>query len=221
MGNVAEMLENIQVLFHSSICIQRGKRVIYFDPFQIQQEKHNADIIFITHDHFDHFSPEDIEKILKKDSILVLPEKINKKVLQKAGLPTEHCIWMKPGELRQISGFEVETVPAYNVRKPFHLRKDRWLGYIVTIEDVRVYVAGDTDRNQDIEQVITDIAMVPIGGTFTMNEKQAAEFVNTIRPQIAIPTHYGAIVGKKSDEDLFAAAVDDSILVSIKMERYS
>ncbi|MDE6851040.1 MAG: MBL fold metallo-hydrolase [Lachnospiraceae bacterium] len=214
------MLENISVLFHSSICIHTENQVIYFDPYDISGENHDADLIFITHNHFDHFSPEDIRKIVKQDTCLVLPERINKKVLEKAGLPTEHCIWMGAGQTRQIGGLQVETVAAYNIHKPFHLRKAGWLGYLIIVDDVRIFVAGDTDHHSENEQVITDIALVPIGGMFTMNARQAADYINTIHPQVAIPIHYGKVAGKRSDEDTFADAVEDTIQVSIRMERY-
>lgn len=220
MSTVAEMLENITVLFHSSICIRTGNQVIYFDPYEISKETHDADLIFITHDHFDHFSPEDIRKVSKQDTCLVLPERINKKVLAKEGLSAEHGIWMRAGQTRQVGGLEIEAVAAYNIHKPFHLRKAGWLGYLIIVDDVRIFVAGDTDHHSENEQVITDIALVPIGGMFTMNARQAGDYINTIHPQAAIPIHYGKVAGKRSDEDVFKEAVEDTIQVSIRMERY-
>ncbi len=220
MSTVAEMVGNITVLFHSSIRIRTGSQVIYFDPYEISGDTHDADIIFITHDHFDHFSPEDIRKVSKEDTCLVLPEKISKKVLVKKGLPTEHGIWMRAGQTRQVRGVEVEAVAAYNTNKPFHLKQAGWLGYLIIVEDVRIFVAGDTDHHTENEQVITDIALVPIGGMFTMNARQAADYINTIHPQAAIPIHYGKVAGKRSDEDIFAEAVEDTIQVSIRMQRY-
>lgn len=220
MSTVAEMAEKITVLFHSSIRICTDHLTIYFDPFQILEETRDADVIFVTHDHFDHFSPEDIRKVIKEDTCLVLPEKIHKKVLKKAGLPIERCVWMRPGQIRQISGVEVETIAAYNSYKPFHPRKAGWLGYLVILDDVRIFVAGDTDHHADNEQVITDIALVPIGGFFTMNSRQAADYINTIHPQIAIPVHYGKLAGKPSDEQVFAAAVEEPIQVFPRMQRY-
>lgn len=220
MSTAAEMSEKITVLFHSSIRICTDHFVVYFDPFQILEETQDADVVFVTHDHFDHFSPEDIRKVMKEDTCLVLPEKINKKVLHKAGLPIERCIWMRPGQIRQISGVEVEAVAAYNVFKPFHPRKAGWLGYLVILEGVRIFVAGDTDHHMENEQVITDIALIPIGGLFTMNARQAADYINTIHPQIAIPVHYGKLAGKPSDEKVFAAAVEEPIQVCFRVERY-
>ncbi len=220
MSTVAEMVENIAVLFHSSICVNTGSQVIYFDPYEIIEESHDADVIFITHDHFDHFSPKDIQKISKQDTILVLPEKINKNIIAKAGLSTNNCIWMRAGQTRQIRDLDVEAIAAYNLHKPFHFKKAGWLGYLITMDGVRIFVAGDTDHHSENEQVITDIALVPIGGMFTMNARQAADYINTIHPQAAIPIHYGKVAGKRSDEDVFAEAVEDSIQVSIRMQRY-
>lgn len=221
MRSVAEMLENIAVLFHSSVRIDTGSQHIYFDPYEIAEESQDADMIFVTHDHFDHFSPKDIQKISKQDTILVLPERMNKKIIAKAGLSTEHCVWMRAGQTRQISGLEVEAIPAYNLHKPFHSKKAGWLGYLIIVDGVRIFVAGDTDHHPENEQVITDIALVPIGGMFTMNARQAADYINTIHPQAAIPIHYGKVAGRRADEDVFTAAVEDSIQVSIRMQRYS
>lgn len=221
MSAVAGMIENIEVLYHSSIRINAGNQVIYFDPLEISDQARAADLIFITHDHFDHFSPADIQKIRKPDTVLILPERINKKVLKQKGVDPQNCIWMHSGEMRQIGGINIEAVAAYNVHKPFHPKKAGWLGYLLAIEDVRIFVAGDTDHHPENEQVITDIALVPIGGMFTMNARQAADYINTIHPQAAIPIHYGKVAGKRSDEDVFAEAVEDSIQVSIRMQRYS
>lgn len=221
MSTVAEMVENIAVLFHSSVRIDTGSQVIYFDPYEITEESHDADFIFITHDHFDHFSPSDLQKILNKDTILVFPEKMNQKVLKQKELAVDHCIRMRQGETRQIGGLEVEAIAAYNIHKPFHTRKSGWLGYLIIVDGVRIFMAGDTDHTPENEQVITDIALVPIGGMFTMNARQAADYINTIHPQVAIPIHYGKIAGKQSDEDAFVAAVEDTIQVSIRMQRYS
>ncbi|MCH5267229.1 MAG: MBL fold metallo-hydrolase [Lachnospiraceae bacterium] len=208
------MTENIRVLIHSSIKLT-GKTVVYIDPFRVNEKKPDADIILITHDHFDHFSPEDIAKIIKSDTVLVVPEKMKK---QAGGISCGKLLTVAPGDMKQIGDVTIETIPAYNKLKPFHPKKSGWVGYIVTINDTRIYIAGDTDITEENRAVSCDVAMVPIGGTYTMNAKDAAELVNTIKPQVAIPIHYGSVSGSKKDADVFQANVDSGITVEIKME---
>lgn len=212
------MTENIEVLHHSSIRITGGK-TIYFDPFRIIKETHDADIIFVTHEHSDHFSPEDIEKILKRDTVLVLPEAMKLKA-ESVDVKPENVIAVNPGEETEVCGIPVKVIAAYNNLKNYHPRDNKWVGYIVTIDSERIYVAGDTDITEDNRQVSCDIALVPIGGKFTMNAEEAAELVNTIKPETAIPTHYGSVAGVRKDEDVFKSKVDEDIAVLVKMQRY-
>lgn len=209
------MTENIRVLTHSSIKI-KGTRVVYADPFQIEEASHDADYILITHDHYDHFSPEDIAKILKEDTLLVVPEKMKGQAEKETALKRE-IVTIKPGEEKELDGIRIEAVAAYNKMKPFHPRAKEWVGYLITLDGSRIYVAGDTDITEENQKVVCDIAMVPIGGTYTMDARKAAKLVNIIKPGIAIPTHYGSIVGKKSDEEVFRENVDKEIKVEIKM----
>ena len=207
------MIEEITINTHSSIRI-RGDRVIYFDPFQITEEVHDADVIFITHDHYDHFDPASIEKILKDDTMMVIPRTCFES-WSDSGLIVTQVIQMDPEEKIDMGGILIETVPAYNHLKPFHPKKKKWLGYLVTLEDRRIYVAGDTDVTEESRQVRCDIALVPVGGKYTMNAAKAAELINEIEPEIAVPTHYGNIVGKESDGRDFKAAVKEGIRVPL------
>lgn len=210
------MTENIEVLTHSSIRIT-GEPTIYVDPFHIEQEVHDADIIFITHDHFDHFSVEDIEKVRKEDTVLVVPEKMKG---QAGKASCSKVVTVKPGTKEQLKGIEFEAVAAYNSMKPFHPKWNGWVGYVLTVNGVRIYIAGDTDMTKDNQLISCDVAMVPIGGKFTMDASQAAELVNVMKPKVAIPTHYGSIAGTKEAEEDFRAKVDPSIPVEIKMQKY-
>ncbi len=212
------MTENIEVLTHSSIRIT-GKETIYIDPYRISEETHDADIILITHDHFDHFSPEDIEKIIKQNTKFVVPEKMGKKIASVSRSP-ENVAVVKPGMKLEVGSITVETVAAYNNLKPFHPKKDGWVGYLLTVNHVVIYIAGDTDITKENKSVACDVALVPIGGTYTMNAKEAAELVNSIRPKAAIPIHYGSVAGTKAEEDVFRKSVDSSIPVEIKMQKY-
>lgn len=180
---------------------------------------HDADYILITHDHYDHFSPEDIRKAAGEDTVLIVPEKMGKKAGKEIPFLTKICT-VRPGERREIEGLMLETVPAYNMLKPFHIKSAGWVGYILTLEDKRIYIAGDTDATKEAEQVKCDIALVPIGGTYTMDAKKAAELVSRICPETAIPTHYGSIVGKPEDAEVFAAHVKDQVRVEVKTKEF-
>ena len=211
-----KMIENIEVFTQSSIRITDGDCRIYIDPFQMSEAPKDADFILITHDHYDHFSPEDIEKVSNGRSVLLVPAKMIPQADKISSIVGEiHSVM--PGEHYGINGLEFDTVAAYNNLKPFHPKSAGWVGYILQIDGQRIYIAGDTDMNRDNQDMKCDVALVPIGGKFTMDAKKAAEFINTIQPSIAIPTHYGSIVGKKEDADVFAAGVKAPIRTEIKM----
>lgn len=211
------MTENIRVNVHSSIRIDTGASRVYVDPFKIDEACHDAAFILITHDHFDHFSPEDIEKVVGPDTVLIVPEGMAAKARQISGMFKRIEI-VVPGEAYSVSGLEFETVPSYNVLGPFHPKSARWVGYIIASDGERIYVAGDTDATGEAKDVRCDIALVPVGGTYTMNAKEAAGLVNTIRPKVAIPVHYGSIVGDAKDGEIFAAYVDRDIRVELKLK---
>lgn len=191
-------LNHITVNTQNSIRIE-GSKILYFDPFKVDNDVHDADMIFITHEHYDHFEPDSIAKVKKESTFLVAPESMKEKVLSESGMAPDQCIFYEPGEEHEWEGIVIETIPAYNKLKPFHLKAKKWQGYIVTMDDIRYYVAGDTDVNEDIKKVQCDVAMIPIGGHYTMDKKQAADYVADIKPKAVIPTHYGSIVGKKTD----------------------
>jgi len=211
------MTDNIQVFTQNSIRIEDRGRNIYIDPFQMKEAPHDADFIFITHDHYDHFSPEDIMKVAGSDTVLIVPEKMAGKATREVAVLADSMITVKPGIYREVDGLEFETVPAYNILKPFHPKNAGWVGYILYIDGRRVYVAGDTDATKEAKAVECDIALVPIGGTYTMDAKKAAELINTLRPDVVIPTHYGSIVGKPSDGETFAELVKAPVKVEQKM----
>lgn len=208
---------DIEVLTHSSIRIKAREGTIYVDPFEVSEVYHDADFIFITHEHYDHFSPKDIEKVVGHQTIMVMPrtmEEVSGEVLEMVS----KIEFMAPGDKERIKHLPVEAIPAYNVEKRHHLKGKKWLGYRIKLEGKYVYIAGDTDVNEDNEEITCDIAILPIGGTYTMNAKEAAEFVNHIKPEIAIPTHYGTVVGTMDDAELFKNYVDDGIEVQLKMQ---
>lgn len=212
-------LTNITVNTQSSIRIE-GSKILYFDPYLIQTASHDADIIFITHEHYDHFDPKSIKMISKEGTLLVAPESTKKKTLSESGITAGQCLFMNPEERNEAGGLTVETIPAYNKLKPFHTKGKKWQGYIVTMDDLRYYVSGDTDVNEDIRKVQCDIALIPIGGFYTMDWKQAAEYTAQMKPKAVVPTHYGSIVGEKTDGQDFKKALqqmDSSIEVALKL----
>ena len=207
------MKDKITVNAQSSIRIEADK-IIYFDPFKISSAANDADVIFITHEHPDHFSPEDIRKVQKSDTVFVVPKSMEDAV-KKAGY--SNLVSLEPGEKTTAGDIPVEGIPAYNIMKPFHLKKNGWLGYIITIEGQRIYVAGDTDVTPEAKAVLCDIALIPIGGTFTMNHSKAADYINELRPKTVIPTHYGSMVGSVEDGENFRKLVQSDIEVVIKL----
>lgn len=203
------MLENIEVLFHSSIRISKGK-VIYIDPYSIQKNYMDADLIFITHSHFDHYSKEDIEKVKKENTIIIVPQDLKEKAIND-GFSENNVLTVIPNKEYLVNDISFRTVPAYNIDKNFHPKSNNWVGYIIQIDNLKYYIAGDTDANEDNKKVICDIAFVPVGGTYTMKADEAAQFVNHIKPKIAIPIHYGSIVGTKNDAKTFVSLLDSKI----------
>ena len=198
----------IEINCHSSIKITKGI-IIYIDPFRINEEKHDADLILITHDHYDHYSPEDIKKVIKKDTIIVAPKTINELNNK------ENITFVEPNQTYNINGYKIDTIPAYNISKHFHPKENNWIGYIIEIDGLKYYVAGDTDITPENRQIKCDVALIPIGGTYTMDYKEASELINIIKPKIAIPTHYGSIVGDITDGEKFKKLIDNTIDVQI------
>lgn len=207
------MLESIEVLCHSCIKFNKGE-VIYFDPFKIEKNYNDADVIFITHDHYDHYSEEDIDKVIKEETIIVAPEDLLTKLLKK-GFERDNMVLVTPNQKYTVKGIEFQTIPAYNVNKQFHPKANEWVGYVLKIEGITYYIAGDTDITEENKKVKCDVAFVPVGGTFTMDYKEAAELINEIKPKIAVPTHYGSIVGEKSDGVSFSKLVSPEIEVEV------
>lgn len=205
------MISGIEVLCHSSIKINKHL-VMYFDPYNIQDETHDADIIFCTHTHYDHFSEEDILKVKNDKTIFVGTEDSYVNAM-KLGFSEEKLRIVEPNNKYDVLGIKFETVPAYNIDKKYHPKENGWVGYILEIDDLHYYIAGDTDLMPEAKTVSCDVALIPIGGRFTMNAKEAASLINTIEPQIAIPTHYGKIIGTSDDAELFEKLVKDEILV--------
>jgi L-ascorbate metabolism protein UlaG (beta-lactamase superfamily) len=203
---IEEILNKITWLGHDGILI-RDKKTIYFDPFQIAGGP-SADLILISHDHFDHCSPEDVKKIQTKDTIIVTEADSAQKLSGKVEV-------MKPGETKTIQGVTIETVPSYNTNKDFHPKAKGWLGFIVTLNGVRLYHPGDADFIPEMKMIQTDIAFLPVSGTYVMTAKEAVEAAKALKPRIAVPIHYGAIVGTEDDAREFKKLLEGIVEVRI------
>ena len=195
----------VEVLCHNSIKITENV-IVYVDPFKINKEYHDADYVFFTHSHYDHFSPEDIEKVKKESTVFIVTEDLEEKAEDLYG--KENILVVKPKEDYHVSDFDFKTTYAYNVNKAFHPKENKWVGYLIQINNKTYYIAGDTDNIEEIQDIECDEAFIPIGGTYTMNYKEAAELANEIKAKVIIPTHYGSIVGDKEDAIKFKELVE-------------
>ena len=203
----------ISVNVQSSILIS-GNIKIYFDPIKMDR-KYDADYIFITHSHYDHFSKEDILNIKNDNTVIIGPYDIYDKCLE-MGFSKDRVIKVKPCEEYDYGVIRFKTVYAYNLNKNFHLKESNWVGYVLEFEGKKYYIAGDTDVIMDNLSVLKniDVAFIPIGGVYTMDALEAAGYVNNIKPKEVVPIHYGMVVGDEKDLKQFILNVSSDIKVN-------
>jgi L-ascorbate metabolism protein UlaG (beta-lactamase superfamily) len=203
-----DWLKNVHHFYQSTILIQ-GEKTVYFDPVQVPDGLPKADVVFVTHTHGDHFSIPDIKKILKLGATLVIPAD-GVGPAKNGGIA--NVLSVVPNKEYTVAGVKFQTVPAYNLNKSFHPKQNNWVGYIVPINNVTYYMTGDTDLIPEMKNIKADVVFLPVGGTYTMTAREAAEAANTIKPAVAVPIHFGDVVGSIQDAKDFVSLLDKNIL---------
>lgn len=212
----------IKWLGHSGIRLNNSK-IVYIDPYNIQTGE-KADIILITHSHYDHCSIADMEKIIKDGTKIIVPADCQSKIT-KFDKKIEMSI-IEPGEEIDLGKVKIKAVQSYNLDKEFHDKNEGWLGYIIKMDNIIIYHAGDTDLIPEMNNLTgfgkqgnKFIALLPVGGKFTMTAEEAAEAVKIIKPTIAAPIHYGSIIGEEADADRFIKLCREAGIQAEKLER--
>jgi len=186
-------------LGHASFRIEDGNgNILYIDPWKIKTPPIPADIILVSHSHYDHYSKDDIRKLMKEGTRVIGPRDL----ISSEGSGSV----LVPGETLALGSVEISGIPAYNKEKGFHPRERGWLGFVIAVKGKRIYYAGDTDLIEEMRSLgAIDAALLPVGGTYTMDSEQAARAAEFIEPSVvAIPYHWGDIIGKTEDARTFS-----------------
>ncbi len=212
----------LEWLGHSGFLIKNSK-VIYIDPYNIKHDE-KADLILITHSHYDHCSVADLNKIVKEGTKILLPADCQSKITR-FEVPIQIEV-VEPGQEIEFGDIRISTIPAYNVDKPFHAKEEAWMGYLIKINNILIYHAGDTDIIPEMQKLTgfkqegkKFVALLPIGGRFTMSVEEAVEAAKLIKPSLAIPMHYGSIIGNENDADEFVKFCKGEGIEAIKLEK--
>jgi len=205
-GKEAAMGMTLQWLGHASFKICHEDVVIYIDPWKLKESAHDATLVLVSHSHSDHYSPEDIAKVSGDDTKLIASADVVAK--QKGGEA------ILPGVTVELEGVKVTGVAAYNPNKQFHPKQRNWVGFVIEVGSKRIYYAGDTDLTEEMKAVKDiDVALLPVGGKYTMNGSEAAEATKYIKPKLAVPYHWGDIVGSRSDAEQFAKLAECEVKI--------
>jgi L-ascorbate metabolism protein UlaG (beta-lactamase superfamily) len=198
------VLESITWFRQSALRWTDGERTVYFDPWGTRPEDASADVILLTHAHDDHFQPAEVERLAAAGAKIAAPADV---AAELSGDVTP----VAPGESHDLAGVRFTTVPAYNTRQEaldFHPKAKRWVGYVVELGGTSYYHAGDTDHAPELDEVRADVAFLPVGGHFTMDAEAAAGLARAVSPAVAVPVHFGFVVGSSSDGERFREAAD-------------
>ncbi|MBI4798190.1 MAG: MBL fold metallo-hydrolase [Desulfarculus sp.] len=204
---IERQIKSLHWLGHDSFRLDSPAGAVYFDPYELKGGPLAA-LILCSHEHFDHCVPEDIAKIRGAKTVIVTEAQCAQKL--GGGVKV-----VKPGDSLEVLGIQIKAVPAYNTDKQFHPQANAWLGFVITVEGVSIYHAGDTDHIPEMSGLDVDIALLPVSGTYVMTAEQAAQAALAIQPRLAIPMHYGAIVGDEGDAQRFAQALEGKVPVRV------
>lgn len=207
--NSREILNKIDINCQSSIRIS-DNIIIYFDPYNIENRKNDADYIFITHPHWDHLDIKSIKNIIKKDTIIVAPTSVIKNLDH-----SFNTLEIKTNKNYHFRNLAFKTIPSYNIKKEYHPKERNDTGYLITLNHITYYIPGDTDLIDEIKNIKADCIFLPIGGTYTMDKQDAVAIANIINPSVAIPIHYGLAVGTKVDALYFKEHLNKEITCKI------
>jgi len=214
IGNV-----EIRWLGHAGFLI-KNSRTIYIDPYNIKEDSEKADIILLTHSHYDHCSVADIEKVIQEGTRIIAPADCQSKITR-FEIPIEMNV-VEPGQELDLGDVKISVMPAYNTDKPFHPQDEGWVGYLIKMNDVLIYHAGDTDVIPEMQKLTGHkqsdkdfVTLLPIGGRFTMSVEEAVEAAKMIRPSLAVPMHYASIIGTEEDAQEFKELCEEE---GIKVE---
>ncbi|GIW48376.1 MAG: metal-dependent hydrolase [Deltaproteobacteria bacterium] len=199
--------ENVALswLGHASFRIEFGDKVIYIDPWKIKR-KEEASLVLITHSHFDHLSVDDVKRVQGSGTVIVATRDSASKLKGDIRI-------VKPGDSVTVNDIGIEAVPAYNIGKSYHPKSNGWVGFILDLGGTRIYHAGDTDAIPEMKKIKADVALLPVGGTYTMTAQEAAEIANEFKPKTAIPMHWGTIVGSREDAERFKDIFEGETLI--------
>jgi L-ascorbate metabolism protein UlaG (beta-lactamase superfamily) len=215
------LLDAVEWLGHASFRIRVGRSTVYIDPYRVPDDATPADLILITHGHYDHFSPQDVERLTTRETWLVGPAAVAERVGGQV-----HRIG--PGELLDdelVRGIHIRAVAAYNTSKwdangkPFHPRDAGWVGYELNVRGERLYHSGDTDVIPEMDSVTgVDVALLPVSGVYVMTAQEAAEAARRIQPRVAVPMHWGSHIGTEHDARTFAAKAPVEVRIMEKAQ---
>lgn len=203
------IMDGITLNYHASIRIEKNGKVIYFDPFKIENTSNDADYVFITHSHYDHYSEADIKKVMQDGTKFIVTSDLESKITS-LGVSKDNVTVVYPNENHTLYDIKFDTIPSYNTNKTYHKKSYNWVGYNVDIDGVKYYVVGDSDVTDEFKSVNCDVIFVPVGGTYTMTDNEAAQAVNEMKPKYAVPIHYGE-AGSIANAENFISKLNDDI----------
>jgi len=211
---------NLEILWlgHAGFLIKSDINV-YIDPFKLNRDDEKADLVLITHGHYDHCSVEDVKKIIKHGTKIIGPIDILSQTRQiEDGIDFDIA---SPGKTLEFKGIKIHCIESYNSDKRFHPKNEGWVGYVVDFKGTKIYHSGDSDLIPEMRNVKCDVALLPVGGKFTMNSNEAALAAGIIKPDLAIPMHWGSIVGSESDAKNFVSNCKLKGINAVVLEKFS